>query len=688
MPLANSRDKRTQVVWGIKDFEFRFKRQPEGMWIPENAADLETLDIVADCGIKYTILAPHQAKRVKKIKGGDWADVNEGKIDPKIPYLCRLPSGKTITIFFFDGPISHDLAFSKLLDKGENFAKRMVGAFAEIKGNQLVHVAVDGETFGHHHRFGDMALAYCLHYIESNKLAKITIYGEYLEKNPPAHEVEIFESSSWSCAHGIERWRNDCGCCTGGHPKWNQKWRAPLRGAMDWLRDTLIQLYEEAMTGLVRDPWKARDDYIGIILDRSHENLENFFSRHSDRKLSEEEKVRILNLLEMERHLMLMYTSCGWFSDEVSGIESVQIMQYASRSMQLAKIIGDLSLEDAYINILERVPSNIPEFKNGARIYEMLVKPFVVDFMRLGAHYAISSLFNDYPDVADIFCYKAVREVYDKAEVGKQKVAIGKVRLDSVINLEEACISFAVLHLGDHNIVCGVRFFVDEESFQQMRREIKEAFSRSEISEVMRLIDKHFGKNNYSLWHLFKDEQSKILKQIFGAALLDMESSFRNIKENHYPVMHTMRELRIPFPKVFTSIVEYVLNADIHRLIDSERIDVNHLKKIVDEAKKWGVKIDKEELAFLVSRKVNTLMFELKKNPHDLFLLQRMEAALSFLDIFPLDLNLWKSQNTLFAVSKSHYNEMFAEAERGNDEAKEWIDCFGRISAYMGLKTV
>ena len=223
MPLANRRDKYTQVVWGIADFGHRFGRKPEGMWLPETAVDLETLDIMAEEGIKFTVLAPTQASRVRRIGADDWEDVSDASIDPTMAYRLNLPSGREIALFFYDGPISRNIAFEDTLDSGEKFAYRLTDAFSEERDwPQLVHIATDGETYGHHHRFGDMALAFALEYIEANNLAAITNYGEYLEKNPCTYEVEIFENTSWSCTHGVERWRSDCGDNSGGNPNWNQ----------------------------------------------------------------------------------------------------------------------------------------------------------------------------------------------------------------------------------------------------------------------------------------------------------------------------------------------------------------------------------------------------------------------------------------------------------------------------------
>ena len=263
MPLAHPRDRYTQVLWGIRDFEHRFGRPPEGMWLPETAVDLETLDIMAELGIRFTILAPRQAHKVRKIGRGHWRDVSGGRIDPTTAYLLKLPSGRTINLFFYDGPISQGIAFEDLLERGENLAMRLVNAFSEGRSwPQLVHIATDGETYGHHRLHGDMALAYALDYLENHNLARLTNYGEFLEKHPPAFEVKIFENSSWSCVHGVERWRQDCGCNSGMRSRVEPGLARPLREALDWLRDTLAPQYEERASHFLQDPWAARNDYI------------------------------------------------------------------------------------------------------------------------------------------------------------------------------------------------------------------------------------------------------------------------------------------------------------------------------------------------------------------------------------------------------------------------------------------
>ncbi|MCZ6514447.1 MAG: DUF3536 domain-containing protein, partial [Acidobacteria bacterium] len=371
LPLSNRRDKYTQILWGLRDFEYRFGRKPEGMWLPETAVDLETLDILAELGVRFTLLAPHQARRTRPLGGRAWKDVSGGQIDPTRPYELRLPSGRTIRIFFYDGPISRAVAFEKLLANGERYAERLLGAFSDQRDwPQMVHIATDGETYGHHHRYGDMALSYALNHIESNQLAKLTNYAEYLERHPPSQTAEIFENSSWSCSHGVERWRSDCGCSSGTNPQWHQRWRGPLRQALDWLRDTLAAGYESRAGELVKDPWAARDDYIDVVLDRSPENIHQFMDRHAAGAWGAAEKTTVLKLLELQRHTLLMYTSCGWFFDELSGIETKQVLQYAGRAIQLGQELIGNSYETDFLEKLEQAPSNIPEHQNGAHIYE------------------------------------------------------------------------------------------------------------------------------------------------------------------------------------------------------------------------------------------------------------------------------------------------------------------------------
>jgi len=407
LPLASSRHKYTQILWGIRDFQHRFGRDPEGLWLPELAVDVETLEVLSSLGIKFTVLAPHQARRIRHRPWEDWVHLDGAGIDPTRAYRCNLPSGRSLALFFYDGPISRAVAFEKLLLNGESFAHRLLGGFNDSRPwAQLMHIATDGETYGHHHPHGDMALAYALDYVERNRLAHITNYGEYLAGHPPTEEVEIAQNTSWSCMHGLERWQSNCGCNSGERPQWAQHWRRPLREALDWLRDELSPRYELAVRDLLRHPNEALDDYISAVLDRSPASVNAFFAKHATCELDADEQVRVLKLLEIERHLMLMYTSCGWFFDELTGLETVQVLRYAGRAVQLAEDLFGPPIEEQFLSRLEQAWSNISGMGNGRDVYERFVRVGVVGLPGVAAHYAISSLFNGYRGRSSAYCYR------------------------------------------------------------------------------------------------------------------------------------------------------------------------------------------------------------------------------------------------------------------------------------------
>jgi len=688
MPLSNSRDKRTQIYWGIKDFTWRFQREPEGMWLAETAVDMETLDIMADEGIKFTILSPYQAKKVKPLNEKKWTDVSGGKIDPKVPYLCRLSSGRTISIFFYDGPVSQDVAFGGLLDSGENFANRLLGTFSkEQKNAQLVHIATDGETYGHHHSFGEMALSYGYNHISSQKTAQITVYGEFLEKFPPEHEVQIIENSSWSCFHGVERWRNDCGCKIDANSGWNQSWRVFLRQGMDWLRDKLIQIFQEQMSKYVNDPWKARDEYINVVLERKPEVIKEFLLNQANRELSDFEKTSVIKLLEMQRHAMLMYTSCGWFFDDISGIEAVQVLQYAARAIQLAKGVSGIDLEPEYLKILKNAKSNIEEFENGAKIYQMHVKDTVVDLKRVASHYAVSALFHNYFEEEEMYCYKTRRKSQERQVAGKQQIITGSVWIQSKITLESAEYSYAVLHLGDHIVFGGVCPVLSDEVFIKMTEDIKADFQKSNVSDIISLLDRYLGDHNCSLWHVFRDEQRKILKLILTSTLREIDISLRQLNEHHYPIMLAMKEIGIPLPQVFLSTFSFIFNTDIKNLLKSEQIDMERLQDLVKEVKRWSLNLDKTTLGFIASKKINLLIENFNKNPQDADILKSLETFFKTLQPLSLPLRIWEAQNVYFAIKNELYDIMQAKLKQNDKTAKKWISNFDALGNYLSIRS-
>lgn len=684
LPLANKRDKYTQILWGIKDFQYRFNRLPEGMWLPETAVDIETLEILAESGISFTILSPRQARRMRRI-GKEWHDVSGGSIDPTTPYICKLPSGRMIYIFFYDAPISHDIAFGGLLRSGEGFARRLYGAFFEARDwYQLVHVATDGETFGHHRPQGDMALAYCLHLIESGTFADLTNYGEYLEKHPPRFEVEIYERSSWSCVHGIERWRDNCGCNTGMNPGWTQAWRMPLRRAFDMLRDSIIPLYEDEGSRYLKDPWSAREDYISVILNRSKESIDRFFNKHAIRELSKDERVKVLKLLEIQRNSMLMYTSCGWFFDDISGIETVQVMQYASRVIQLAEELFGVSLESKFVDILKRAPSN--RYKDGAEVYERFVKPHWLDLLRVGAHYAITSVFEGYPEDVRIYCYRARSKEYNMREAGRQKLITGKVLITSEITGEGRSLNIAVFHLGDHNINAGVKDFVSDEEYSMIRDTLTTAFDRGDITDVIRNIDTLFGKNTFTLRHLFKDEQRRIARQLLQMTYEGIDALYHQIYEDSYAIMNFFLSINIPISRSFKIAAEHVINMQMKDIFKDDDINLERLSHLISEVKKWSLDVDLNAISYIASKRITSMMERFSGRYEDVGLISKIENILKLLSSLPLNLNLYKAQNIYFSVGNSAFRGFREKAEKGDVSSRRWVEEFRKLGYYLHVK--
>ncbi len=688
MPLAHSRDKRTQVIWGIRDFESRFGRKPEGMWLPETAVDLETLDILAEHGILFTILAPRQARQVRTLGENQWRDVSGGRIDPTMPYSCRLPSGRQIALFFYDGRIAHDVAFGALLNSGEIFATRLIGAIADRKGdsNHIVHIATDGETYGHHRHFGDMALAYAIHAIESGNQAHLTNYGKYLEENPPSHEVEILENTSWGCIHGIERWRSDCGCNTGAHPGWRQAWRAPLREALDWLRDTVAPAYEQRTRSLLKDPWAARDAYIRIILDRAPEGRDGFFLEHAVKTLNDQEKTAALKLMELQRQAMLMYTSCGWFFDDLSGIETIQVMQYAGRVMQLAQEVFGDGIEAPFLAILEKARSNILAHGDGRHIYEHFVKPAMVDLQDVAVHYAINSLFEAYPERTAIYCYTADQKDFQVSEAGKARLATGRATISSEITRESGDLCFGALHWGDQTINCGVKAYQGEKAYHVMMRDISHSFDKKNLTKTIRMLEKHFGSSLYSLKSLFHDEQRKILDLLMAPAVEQTEKEYRQLYEHHASMMRLLKELKIPAPKAISAAAEVTINVGLRRALAEKKFGSEQIKTWLQEAEKTGIRLDADALEFAFRKRIERMLEGLRNKPSDLLLVKRIEAALELSGSLPFQVNLWKAQNIFYEILRRVYGVLRQKADEGDKKTLEWLQHFRSLGARLYIK--
>ncbi len=676
LPLANFRDRYTQTIWGIRDFEHRFGRTPEGMWLPETAVDVETLEVLSELNIRFTILSPHQCARWRQLGEEAWHDVDGCGVDPTHPYIQRLPSGRSIAVFFYDGSISRAVAFETLLCQGESLVNRLASAFSDGRSEpQLVHIATDGESYGHHRAHGDMALAYALEYVERHKIARLTNYGEYLAQYPPQAEVEIRPNTSWSCSHGIERWRSDCGCNTGRFG-WNQAWRRPLRLSLDWLRDEVASRYEQSAGSLLRDPWTARDQYIDVILDRSPDSLERFFSRQAARELTPEDKSTALKLLEMQRYALLMYTSCGWYFDELSGLESVQVLQFAARAIQLAGELFEGDCEARFLKLLESAQSNLPEPGDARAIYEKWVKPMAIDWNRVAAHYALSALFEAFPDRIRMFCYEVERQGFQTYLAGKARAVVGHARFRSDITAESTEMVFAAAHLGGHNVNCGVRPHTGDEAYTQIASELAQTLEKADFAELIRVVDRTFGESTYTLRSLFRDQQRKVLRQILQGQLSEAGAAYRRIYEEHLPTMRFLGELGIPQPKAFQSAVDFLLNTDIRWHVEGERGAVDDIRVLLQEARSLRMQLDMAGVSHMLSQRMTDTADSLCTQPAQLATFKQLDDLAALTLELPCVVDIWHPQNVYFELLKTLWPELLQQYQGGEANSEEWLDVF------------
>jgi alpha-amylase/alpha-mannosidase (GH57 family) len=743
MPLANKRDALTQIRWGIADFEFRYGRKPEGMWLSETAVNRSVLDLMAQEGIKFTVLAPVQCARVRLLAAPNapsnphsnpgtpqpalsspkgpaseigegtavaieaieaeeisWTETPNATVDPTHPYLIRLDEGRTINVFFYDGPASRAIAFEGLLNSGEDFAKRLLGGFhppspGDPEVAQISHVATDGESYGHHHKHGEMALSYAMHTIENGQQASLTNYAEFLQKFPPKWEAEVAEDTSWSCAHGVERWRSNCGC-NGGKPGWNQEWRTPLREALDYLRDATAPLAEQLAQPLLKDLWVARDAYIQVILDRSPASILNFFHQHATRELTEAERITCLELLELERHTQLMYTSCGWFFDEISGIETVQIIAYAGRVLQLAaKLFGQpgIDLEKNFLDILAKGKSNVPEMVDGAEVYRRYVNNMQIGLEQVGAHYAISSIFRNYPEHGELFCFDVHRESQETFNSGRGRVAVGRALIYSRITEENEDICFAVLHLGDQNLSAAVKRYnaqdpAEVEAFHTFSTDIGTAIRRANLPEVIRLIDRFFGQGvapgespiAYSLTSLFADEQHRILNTILNQTISEMEDSLRKIYEDHASLLHFLTETGMSAPPALASAARFAVNASLRRAIEAEDFDPAEIETLLSRAEADQIPLDTQLLGFTAGQRMKRAMIRLEASaagdPSAAGAVATALLIAETIDKMPFEVNLWQAQNI--------WNDLLRRSDT-NYWTAEWKEDFKKLGKAMNI---
>ena len=687
MPLASERDKLTQIRWGKADFHSRFGRDPEGMWLAEAAVDYATLETLVSEDIRFIILAPSQAERCRLIPTDDeteseWHEVGGNQIDPTRPYRCYLPGNESerryIDIFFYDGPISRDMGFSDVVYNSNHFAGRIGAAVrGDRRQSQVISVATDGETFGHHKKGTEKTLAYAFTQEFPNWGWTVTNFAHYLSLNTPTWEVELKPVTAWSCAHGVDRWQDDCGC--GGAPGWHLKWRRPLRDSLNWLRDKLVEVYEEQGSKYFSDPWKARDQYVEVLLDRSASNISSFLNQHQKYKLQASEQVDALRLLEMQRHSLLMFTSCGWFFEEISRPEGTQILRYAARAMELAAEVAGVQLEKDFLKLLEQAPSNIDTFRNGAEVYRQLVLPSQISFKQVAAHYAITSLFNghkpvekwsgfaDKNDVQDsqfqqkqIYCYTANELDHQLQRLGSITLAVGHLKLVSEVTWESQQVTFAVLHLGGWDFHCCIQPFEGKRSYTQLKEKLLNALQQGSAAHTILVMTQLFGEESFNLQNLFAEERHKLMRLLSRETLARVDQLYTQTYRDNYGVLMAFHRDGLEAPKELQAAAEIALEyrcmttlRALEQDIEEPQLSWNHLvelETIANEAKHLHCHLNLPEGKQLLERLSLRLLWQLlyDTNGSFEFQIQRLERLIEVEQYLNLGISLERSQELYF----------------------------------------
>lgn len=659
LPLCNERDRRTQIRWGIEDFRYRFKRDPESLWLPETACDNATLGALIDEGLAYVILSPFQAERVRPIGSTDWRSVKDGNIDASIPYryFHRDGTGRSIAIFFYNGSLARSIAFEGALASSRALVERFAQAAQSGEG-RFVSVATDGETYGHHFRFGDRGLAYALEVEAGPQNLRVTNYGEYLEENPPTWEVEISlgsmgEGSSWSCSHGVSRWIRDCGCTIDSTEGWTQQWRTPLRAALDFLRDEAAKLFEDEAASLFIDPWAARDDYIKLVVSR-HRFREEFLYRHTGRWLQEEEKVRALTFLELQRHAMLMYTSCGWFFSDISGIETLQDLEYAGRVLDLMEELKLNPPRASFLEMLSKAKSNKPEMGNGADIFRRFVETARVPPQAIAASHAISSLVGHEEDGGETAGFRFSREDFNRKQHGRLKLATGRMQLDSVWTGRHYDYVFAAMHFGGVDFLCTLKPFNGEAEFKGSAEKLWSNFRTASLPTMLRLMQTLFGPEEFGLEHVLPEGRERIAEIIFKNLVKRFTDEYALLYRENRRRIEMLQRTGFELPLELRAAAEFTFSKRFEEEIrrQQQSRDPQAYRKairIAQEASRRGYKLDRSSsrpiFEEMIEGAVHLAIAESSdENIHSALALISLSEALG------IDVNLDKPQEEVYAA--------------------------------------
>ncbi|MBD3178134.1 MAG: DUF3536 domain-containing protein [Candidatus Latescibacteria bacterium] len=603
MPLASERDQRTQIEWGLADFRRVFGRDSEGIWLAETAVNDLTVDILVDYGVRFIILSPHQAGSVRPLDGdGEWKDVSDGSIQTGRCYLCRgTGSDRGINIFFYDSPLATDIAFNGLLRDGDRLAEALQAGL-ERGGGDLVTVATDGEVFGHHEPFGDMALAYLIANSRSKFGFRMTNFGSYLDTCQPELEVRLKggengEGTAWSCSHGVGRWKRDCGCNVNAPADWDQKWREPLRKGMNRLRDMLASIFEKEAGGQLSDPWKARDEYINLLNEDSDSSSNEFLQKYASGELDRDSAPRLLQLLESQRYSMYMFTSCGWFFNDISGLEARQILKYAARAISLAGERHRETLEEELFRILSKARSNIDTLGTGADIYHNTVKYTRVTPLFLAGQY-IHSLLLPSPEISpESFGYRFSETDRQTTERNGHTITTGIVEVESPLFEKTHSFQYLFIRRDELRNICMLKPDGEAGGIEQSSLELDQLHEDADREDMLHFAVDHFGGSLFSIRDLFPDDRNRVLRELTVSKLDSLESLLEKVYLENRDFLRVLDQSSLPKPEVIESVASAYLERKLEDALQHWQGSLSPdsmegIAVVLRSASNYGVRVD------------------------------------------------------------------------------------------------
>jgi alpha-amylase/alpha-mannosidase (GH57 family) len=615
LPLCNERDRITQVRWGLADFRTRFGREPEAMWLPETACNDNVLGTLIDEGLRYTILSPYQAERVRPPGAGDdaWQAVDDGSIETgrAYRYYHRDGSGRFLALFFYDGDLARSIAFEGGLASSQAFTERFRRAG---RGEHLlVHTATDGESYGHHTKFGDRTLAHALEIEAPRNELWVTNYGEFLERHPPEWEVQLKpgpngEGTAWSCAHGVGRWYWDCSCSTGGEAGWNQAWRTPLREALDSLRDFAAGVFEQQGGALFHDPWAVRDAYVGLVL-RRQQDQPAFLEPLARKALSQEEREQALGLLETQRQAMLMYTSCGWFFNDISGIETVQVLKYAGRLMDDLVELGVTPPRPSFLEHLARARSNLAEMGTGADIFRRFVDRSRVSARGLAAHLAISALVDGDSEQPVTAGYQVAIEEQRREARDRLMLSTSRVQLASLSTGRRYDFALAAMHFGGIDFYAALKPFPGLPRFRSAARRVWKDFAEASLPVILRSVAKEFGPDEYGLQQVLPGARRRIAGIVFGNLVHRFADQYALLYDENRHTFEMLQRAGLELPWELRTAAEYTMSSRFEEEIraqheSQEPAAYQRAQEIAAEAARLGYQLRTEAVSRLFGNMV------------------------------------------------------------------------------------